>query len=166
MWPEELVTAVRTRRGSGSPVCGVAPAGSGFPLGYLDTALPFRCIIRTDRVPYLPIIYNNTFQIFQSPDYVVISVEMIHSARVIPVDGRPHLGKTLRQWLGDSRGRWDGNTLVVETSSFQTRRWRDLWVCGSRNVPSRRALYARPPTRSATRSRSRIPGPGRDRGRR
>jgi len=50
---------------------------------------------------------------------VVISVEMIHSARVIPVDGRPHLGKTLRQWLGDSRGRWDGNTLVVETSNFR-----------------------------------------------
>ena len=91
----------------------------GFPLGYLDTALPFRCVIRTDRVPYLPIIYNNTFQVFQSPGYVVISVEMIHSARVIPVDGRPHLGKTLRQWLGDSRGRWDGNTLVVETSNFR-----------------------------------------------
>ena len=92
----------------------------GFPLGYQDTALPFRCIIRTDRVPYLPIIYNNTFQIFQSPGYVVIGVEMIHSARVIPVDGRPHLGKTLRQWLGDSRGRWDGNTLVVETSNFRS----------------------------------------------
>ena len=92
----------------------------GLPENHLDTALPFRCIIRTDRPPYLPIIYNNTFQIFQSPGYVVISVEMIHSARVIPVDGRLPLGKTLRQWLGDSRGRWEGNTLVVETTNFRS----------------------------------------------
>jgi hypothetical protein len=91
----------------------------GLPNSYLDGGLPFRCIIRTDRPPYLPIIYNNTFQIFQSPGYVVISVEMIHSARIIPVDGRPHIGSTLRQWLGDSRGRWEGNTLVVETTNFR-----------------------------------------------
>ena len=82
--------------------------------------MPMRCIIRTDRPPYLPIIYNNTFQVYQSPGYVVIHVEMIHSARVIPVDGRAHVGRTLRQWLGDSRGRWDGNTLVVETTNFRS----------------------------------------------
>ena len=92
---------------------------AGLPSDYLDGGLPLRCIIRTDRPPYLPIIYNNTFQIFQSPGYVVINVEMIHSARFIPVDGRPHIGKNLRQWLGDSRGRWDGNTLVVETSNVR-----------------------------------------------
>ncbi len=92
---------------------------AGLPRDYLDGGLPLRCIIRTDRPPYLPIIYNNTFQVFQSPGYVVISVEMIHSARFIPIDGRPHIGKHLRQWLGDSRGRWDGNTLVVETSNFR-----------------------------------------------
>ena len=91
----------------------------GLPSSYLDGALPFRCIIRTDRPPYLPIIYNNTFQVFQSPGYVVINVEMIHSARIIPVDGRPHIGKSLNQWLGDSRGRWEGNTLVVETTNFR-----------------------------------------------
>jgi hypothetical protein len=91
----------------------------GLPNSYLDAGMPMRCIIRTDRPPYLPIIYNNTFQVFQSPGYVVISVEMIHSARVIPVDGRPHIGKTLRQWLGDSRGRWEGTTLVVETTNFR-----------------------------------------------
>jgi len=91
----------------------------GLPASYRDGGLPFRCFIRTDRPPYLPIIYNNTFQIFQSPGYVVISVEMIHSARVIPVDGRPHIGKGLNQWLGDSRGRWEGNTLVVETTNFR-----------------------------------------------
>jgi hypothetical protein len=92
---------------------------AGMPNTYLDGGMPMRCIIRTDRPPYLPIIYNNTFHILQSPGYVVIQVEMIHSARIIPVDGRPHIGRHLRQWLGDSRGRWDGNTLVVETSNFR-----------------------------------------------
>jgi len=92
---------------------------AGLPVSYLDGGLPLRCIIRTDRPPYLPTIYNNTYQIFQSPGYVVINVEMIHSARFIPVDGRPHVGKSLRQWLGDSRGRWDGDTLVVETTNFR-----------------------------------------------
>jgi hypothetical protein len=51
---------------------------------------------------------------------VVINPEMIHSARIIPLDGRPHLNKNLRQWLGDTRGRFDGNTLVLETSNFRT----------------------------------------------
>ena len=93
---------------------------AGLPNNYLDAGMPMRCIIRTDRPPYLPIIYNNTFQVYQSPGFVVIHVEMIHSARVIPVDGRPHIGSTLRQWLGDSRGRWDGETLVVETTNFRS----------------------------------------------
>jgi hypothetical protein len=93
---------------------------AGLPDTYKDMSLPVRCVIRTDSPPYLPTIYNNDFHIFQSPGYVTIAPEMIHSARVIPLDGRPHLGKTLRQWLGDSRGRWDGATLVVETTNFRT----------------------------------------------
>ena len=93
---------------------------AGMPEHYLDFSLPVRCIIRTDSPPYLGGIYNNTYQIFQSPGYVTILVEMIHSARVIPVDGRPHIGSALRQWLGDTRGRWEGNTLVVETTNFRT----------------------------------------------
>jgi hypothetical protein len=92
---------------------------AGLPDHYLDMSLPVRCIIRTDSPPYLPTIYNNDFQIFQSPGYVVIGPEMIHSARVIPLDARPHLGKDLKQWLGDSRGRWEGDTLVVETTNFK-----------------------------------------------
>ncbi|HLK48861.1 MAG TPA: hypothetical protein VKT49_12035 [Bryobacteraceae bacterium] len=92
---------------------------AGLPLTYRDMSLPVRCIIRTDSPPYLPTIYNNDFQIFQSPGMVVIAPEMIHSARIIPVDGRPHLGKDLHQWLGDSRGHWDGDTLVVETTNFR-----------------------------------------------
>jgi hypothetical protein len=93
---------------------------AGLPDRYQDMSLPVRCIIRTDSPPYLPTIYNNDFHIFQSPGFVVIAPEMIHSARVIPVDGRPHLGKNLHQWLGDSRGHWEGNTLVVETTNFRT----------------------------------------------
>jgi hypothetical protein len=93
---------------------------AGLPETYRDMSLPVRCIIRTDSPPYLPTIYNNDFQIFQSPGYVVIAPEMIHSARVIPLDGRPHIGKNLKQWLGDSRGHWEGPTLVVETTNFRT----------------------------------------------
>jgi hypothetical protein len=93
---------------------------AGLPDTYRDASLAVRCIIRTDSPPYLPTIYNNDFQIFQSPGFVVIGPEMIHSARVIPVDGTPHLGSDLRQWLGDSRGHWDGDTLVVETTNFRT----------------------------------------------
>ena len=60
--------------------------------------------------------YNNNFQLFQTPDTVVIFNEMNHNARVVSLIGQPHLG--LRQWAGDSRGYWDGDTLVVETANF------------------------------------------------
>jgi hypothetical protein len=93
---------------------------AGLPDDVEDFSLPVRCIIRTDSPPYLPTIYNNDFQIFQAPGYVVIAPEMIHSARIIPLDGRPHLGKNLRQWLGNTRGHWDNNTLVIETTNFRT----------------------------------------------
>ena len=98
----------------------VARFNAGLPNDPEEMSLPVRCIIRTDSPPYLPTIYNNDFQIFQSPGYVVIAPEMIHSARIIPLDGRPHLGPTLRQWLGDTRGRWDGKTLVIETTNFRS----------------------------------------------
>jgi len=93
---------------------------AGLPENYRDFSLPVRCIIRTDSPPYLPTIYNNDFHIFQSPGYVVIAPEMIHSARIIPLDKRPHLNKNLKQWLGDTRGHWEGNTLVIETTNFRT----------------------------------------------
>ena len=93
---------------------------AGMPDTYEDFSLPVQCIIRTDSPPYLPTIYNNDFQIFQSPGYIVIGPEMIHSARIIPLDKRPHLGRNLHQWLGDSRGHWAGDTLVVETTNFRT----------------------------------------------
>src|SRR3989441_7404373 len=93
---------------------------AGMPYSPEEMSLPVRCIIRTDSPPYLPTIYNNDFHIFQSPGFVVIAPEMIHSAGIIPLDGRPHLGKNLRQWLGDTRGRFDGNTLVIETTNFRS----------------------------------------------
>ena len=58
-------------------------------------------------------------QIFQSPGYVVLLTEMVHDARIVPLDGRPHLSAHIRQWRGDSRGHWDGDTLVVETKNFR-----------------------------------------------
>ena len=75
-----------------------------------------RCITRT--LPRLPDLYNNNYLIAQTPGYVVVLMEMIHDARVIPLDGRPHLSREIRQWHGDSRGRWEGNTLVVDTTNF------------------------------------------------
>jgi hypothetical protein len=68
-----------------------------------------------------PAIYNAGNEIVQSPGYVVIRNEMIHEARVVPLDGSAHLGPQIKQWLGDSRGRWDGDTLVVETTNFTDR---------------------------------------------
>ena len=77
-----------------------------------------RCIMYHG-VPPLPTGYNNTYQVFQIPGYVAILDESIHDVRMIPLDGRPHLGKDIRHWNGDSRGRWDGNTLVVETTNYR-----------------------------------------------
>ena len=66
----------------------------------------------------IPVVYNNGNQIVQSPGYVVFRNEMIHEARVIPLDGRPHVNSKVQMFMGDSRGHWEGNTLVVETTNF------------------------------------------------
>jgi hypothetical protein len=75
-----------------------------------------------DPAPLLPGPYNNNVQLFQTPQHVAIFVEQIHDARIVPLDGRPHRAPHVRQWLGSSRGRWDGDTLVVETRNFNGRR--------------------------------------------
>jgi hypothetical protein len=77
-----------------------------------------RCITRGLPASMIPGFYNHNYQIVQAPGYVVILLEMIHDARIIPLDGRPHIGPTVRQWMGDPRGHWEGNTLVVESSNF------------------------------------------------
>ena len=66
----------------------------------------------------MPGVYNNGLQIVQSPGYVAITKEMIHETRVIPTTERAHLGPNLKQWLGSSRGRWEGDTLVIEVKGF------------------------------------------------
>ena len=92
-------------------------------LGPLDAAqgqpLSVRCIIM-DRIgpPMLAGAYNNNYQIVQTPGYVMILVEMIHDVRIIPLDGRPQLPASVRQWTGSYRGRWEGDTLVVESTNF------------------------------------------------
>jgi hypothetical protein len=77
-----------------------------------------RCITRGIVGSVLPVVYGNGNRILQTPNEVVISYEMVHDTRVIPLDGRPHIGSKIRQYLGDSRGHWEGNTLVVETSNL------------------------------------------------
>jgi len=85
---------------------------------YEDRPLQERCIVGLNAGPPMhPGAYNNNFQLFQNPQYVVILNEMVHDARIIPLDGRPH--GHIRQWKGDSRGHWEGNTLVVDTINFK-----------------------------------------------
>ena len=80
-----------------------------------------RCIYMNAGPPMLPATYNHTYQIVQSPGYVMILIEELHEVRIIPLDGRPHAPQNVRSWLGDSRGHWDGNTLVIETTNFNDR---------------------------------------------
>jgi hypothetical protein len=77
-----------------------------------------RCIIMGAGPPLLPQGYNSNYQIVQGRDHVMVLAEMLHDARVIPLDGRPQVSKNIRQWMGSSRGRWEGDTLVVETTNF------------------------------------------------
>ncbi len=84
-----------------------------------DRSVGERCILGFNAgPPVTPSAYNNNIQIFQTPGQVVILVEMVHDVRVIPMDGRPHLADHIRQWKGDPRGHWDGETLVVESTNF------------------------------------------------
>ena len=84
-----------------------------------DRGLSERCLLGFNSVPpFMPSMYNNNVQLFQNKDHFVIFNEMIHEARIVPIDGRPHLPADVAQWTGDSRGYWDGDTLVVETINF------------------------------------------------
>jgi hypothetical protein len=89
------------------------------PTGPEDLAIDERCLVGFNSgPPMMPGAYNNYVQIVQHPDYVVLLNEMVHDARIVPLDGRAH--GSVRQWMGTSRGRWEGDTLVVETKNFRT----------------------------------------------
>jgi len=77
-----------------------------------------RCITRGLPASMVPFPYNNGVEIYQTPGYVVIRLELIHETRIIPVDGRPPLSEEIRHWMGESRGRWEGDSLVIETTNF------------------------------------------------
>ena len=119
----------QAQKQKGAMTGGVGPEGLRFlpaalsaarpprlPSGPEDLPLRVRCISRD--LPMIPTPNNNFLQIIQSPGYVAIFQEMMHEVRIIPLDGRPHLDSKIRGHMGDSRGRWEGNTLVINTTNF------------------------------------------------
>ena len=90
---------------------------------YTDRNTSDRCIVGFNAGPPItPLAYNQNMQLFQTPDLVVIYTEMVHTPRMVPLDGLPALDPGIRLWSGDSRGRWEGNTLVIETANFSAKR--------------------------------------------
>ena len=102
-----------------------------------------RCITRGVPGGMFPAGYNNAYQIIQIPGYVVILYEMIHEARLIPLDGRPHLPSSVRFWNGDSVGRWEGRTLVVDTTNYNGKGWIATSASAGRikGIPQSTALH-------------------------
>jgi len=95
-----------------------ARVGRGPADSYEDRSLYDQCITRGLPGSMMPAIYGNSYQIHQSPGVVAIRYEMIHETRIIPLDQRDHVGSKIQTYMGDARGHWDGNTLVVETTNF------------------------------------------------
>ena len=90
---------------------------------YTDRNSSDRCIVGFNAGPPItPLAYNQNMQLFQTPDHVVIYTEMVHTPRIVPLDGRAALDPSIRLWSGDSRGRWEGNTLVIESANFNAKR--------------------------------------------
>jgi hypothetical protein len=96
-----------------------------------DRSLYDRCITRGVPGSMMPVIYGNSYQIVQGPGYVAIRYEMIHETRLIPLDGRPHAGKDIRLYMGDARGHFEGQTLVVETTNLNGKESADIVGYGS-----------------------------------
>ena len=100
---------------------------SSYPTTYEEPSLMERCITRGLPGVMLPGNYNHNYNILQTPDFVVILAEMIHDTRIIPIDGRAHIDSSIDQWMGDSRGYWENNTLVVETTNFSDKLFERRW---------------------------------------
>jgi len=115
------MTPQAQRREAAAAVLNDARDGEGRADSWLDRSLYDRCITRGLPGSMMPAIYGNAYEIVQTPDSVAIRYEMIHETRVIPLDGRPHVAPAIRTYLGDARGRWEGDTLVIETTNFTNR---------------------------------------------
>jgi hypothetical protein len=100
------------------PASRSAGAGGRGTDSWLDRSTFERCITRGLPAAMSPTAYNNNYRITQAPGYVAIEIEMLGGTRVIPTDGRPHVSSSIRQWMGHSTGRWEGDTLVIETTNF------------------------------------------------
>src|SRR5215467_8879838 len=109
----DVLPEARTRR-----VFEGADNDNPMPASWEDFSYYIRCITRGVTGSIFPVIYGNGQQIVQGPGYVTILQEMVHEARVIPLNGRPHASPNVRSYMGDARGHWEGNTLVVETTNF------------------------------------------------
>ena len=111
--------ASRTGRARGPPSPRITAGWASTPAGPETRGLAERCIAWGSAGPPMqPTTYNSNFQLLQTPDHVAIVNEMIHDVRIVPLDGRPHIASGVRQLLGDSRGHWEGETLVVVTANF------------------------------------------------
>ena len=142
---------------SGGTRAGARPrAGRGPSDSWEDRSLYDRCITRGLPAVMFPTIYNNNERIVQGPGYVAITYEMIHETRLIPLDGRPHAPAHFKMLMGDSRGHWEGDTLVIDTTNFTDRTnyrgsRRDAAPPGAARA-STRACAMKSPSTTSTRS--------------
>jgi hypothetical protein len=114
---QERAEAIKVR--CQRPGCAIANSGQVSPADKAeDLDLMTRCISFGTVVPMLPSAYNNDYQIVQAPGVVAIDTEMVHEVRRIPTDGSSHLPSNVREWIGDPRGHWEGDTLVVDSTNF------------------------------------------------
>ena len=112
--------AAARRKRCDRPGCGLENSGQPGPAdGPEDRPLMERCLSFSNAAPMVSSAYNNDYEIVQTPGFVGIDVEMVHQMRRIPLDGSPHPASDVRFWVGDSRGRWEGDTLVVDTTNFR-----------------------------------------------
>ena len=129
--PDGRLPSVTPRAQRRADALAASRASSSYPATWEEPSVFERCITRGLPATMMPGFYNHNYQILQTPDHVVILVEMIHDARIIPMDGRAHVNEGIRQWLGDSRGRWEGDTLVVETTNLPHLDQRGVAVFGT-----------------------------------
>ncbi len=124
-----------TESGKGRADAGRGSNSDDAAWSYTDLSTADRCIMGFNAGPPItPGGYNQNMQLFQTPDYVVVLNEMVHNARIVPLDGRPELDGGIFQWSGDSRGHWEGDTLVIETVNFNDHNLYNTWRGSSQNM--------------------------------